>query len=364
MKITPAARKEVWCDWEGKPTSLAGPLPSIDMVSSGKVYASPQMLRFRDPEKFVAGNISNYSTRWSEIVQNYPKVEDILRYVSEGIRVDEFFVPFRGKFQGHHYNSATPPKKHFRNASSCSAFKEFIHHTILERVANGSLQVWGQMGMVDPPHLVMPITVEPGKPSMCHDERFLNCWIKDLPFTLDYLTDLPRNVSPGHYQTTFDDKSGYDHIRLHPSSYQFFGLAWEGWYFTYVTLPFGWKASAYLYNSIGMAATHFIRSKGVPCSQYIDDRHVGQLRLSGAQASSGVFSGAQLAEMAAFIACSVLISLGYVIGLKKSVLVPSTTVKFLGYICDSERQAFILPQDKREKFATLREAYCFTRASR
>ena len=61
----------------------------------------------------------------------------------------------------------------------------------------------------------MPITVEPSEPRMCHDERFLNLWIRDLPFMLDYITSLPRYVFKSHYQTTFDDKSGYDHI-LYP----------------------------------------------------------------------------------------------------------------------------------------------------
>ena len=92
----------------------------------------------------------------------------------------------------------------------------------------------------------------------------------------------------------------------------------------------------------------------MPCSQYIDDRHNGQLRLPPSRTPSS-FSGFQLAEMAAFIACSTFDSLGYFNGIKKSCLIPSIAVKFLGYICDSEKQAFLLPQDKRVKFAALRE---------
>lgn len=106
----------------------------------------------------------------------------------------------------------------------------------------------------------------------------MHLWIKDCPFRLDYITDLPHYVFQGHFQATLDEKSGYDHVHLHPSSSTFFGLQWAGWYFVYATLPFGWKASAYVYHNIGLAATSFIRSCGVPCSQYIDDRHYGQLR--------------------------------------------------------------------------------------
>lgn len=171
-----------------------------------------------------------------------------------------------------------PPHMAFPNSLSCQSHSDFISLTILERVANSSLLNWGKVGEVDPPHLVMPITVEPSKARMCHDERFMHLWIKDCPFRLDYITDLPHYVFQGHFQATLDEKSGYDHVHLHPSSSTFFGLQWAGWYFVYATLPFGWKASAYVYHNIGLAATSFIRSCGVPCSQYIDDRHYGQLR--------------------------------------------------------------------------------------
>ena len=37
----------------------------------------------------------------------------------------------------------------------------------------------------------MPITVEPTKPRMCHNERLLNLWMKDCPFRwITYLTSL------------------------------------------------------------------------------------------------------------------------------------------------------------------------------
>ena len=89
----------------------------------------------------------------------------------------------------------------FPNSNSCQAFSEFITETILDRVANGSLSAWWRVGEVPPFHLVMPIAVEPSKPRVCHDERFLNLWIKDLPFSLGLITDLPRNVHKGGFQS-------------------------------------------------------------------------------------------------------------------------------------------------------------------
>ena len=344
----------IWCNWKGEPASCAGPLPSARMVASGKFHASPDLLRFRDPSFFIPGSIHHSLPMWSEILQDSPDRSAFLRYLEFGVDVKEFFTEFKGSFQGRVYSSPLPPRALFPNNRSCQAFSEFISNTILERVANGSLSVWGKVGEVSPPHLVMPITVEPSKPRMCHDERFLDLWIKDLPFSLDLITDLPQYVHKGNFQTTCDDKSGYDHIRLSTESRTYFGLEWSGWYFVFNTLPFGWKASAYLYHSVGLVATSYICSHGVPCSQYIDDRHFGQLQIRR-NAPPCSWSDFQRAQAALYIACYILIDLGYFIGLKKSTLVPTQAPIFLGYIIDSVKTAFLMPPDKKIKFASLRE---------
>ena len=46
---------------------------------------------------------------------------------------------------------------------------------------------------------------------------------------------------------------------------------------------------------------------------------------------------------------------GYFIAIAKSQCVPSIVIHFLGYLCDSFRQAFLLQPDKRLKFKILRE---------
>ena len=103
----------------------------------------------------------------------------------------------------------------------------------------------------------------------------------------------------------------------------------------YNTLPFGWSPSAYVYHTTGLGPTHFIRSQGVPASQYIDDRHLGQLRLP----NSSSWSNLDLANAAVFIASLVLVSRGYFIGLSKSVFNPVRQILFLGFNSDSVKEA-------------------------
>ena len=56
-------------------------------------------------------------------------------------------------------------------------------------------------------------------------------------------------VLPEHFQTAFRDKSGYQQVRLHPSSGTYFGLEWDNFFFVFHMLPFGWKAGTFIYHS-------------------------------------------------------------------------------------------------------------------
>ena len=278
---------------------------------------------------------------WQRLLADCYCAVDLLEILRDGVRVEHFFTPFRGDFKGQFYHTQTTPSIQIKNAAIC---------------ASGVLSVWGEVGVVSPPHLVLPITIEPSKPRLCHDERFLNLWIRDLPFKLDHLADLPRYVLPGHFQTTFDDKSGYQHVRLHPSSETYFGLEWDNFFFVFRTLPFGWKASAYIYHNLGLVVSHAARSLGVPLSQYIDPRHVGHLFASPMR--SVILPTTQRAEAAAYIVCYILIEAGYFINTNKSQYVPSTVVCFLGFYAILLARRFLFPRINRRSSRTCGKVFC------
>lgn len=168
--------------------------------------------------------------------------------------------------------------------------------TLLNRLTTGAISLLGKVGDVQAPHIVLPLNAEPSKPRLCHDARYLNLWMRDKPFTLDSLNDLQRYVAKDSYQTVLDDKSGSDHILLTDQSRTFFGIQWGGWYFTYISLPFGWKISPYVYHTTGLLATNLFRSIGILCLLYIGDRHNGQLQVPDflgrlLPGTDGLFSG-------------------------------------------------------------------------
>ena len=121
------------------------------------------MLRFRDPNLFVAGNLTSCLDQWHQISVGYEKRDFVLAIIENGVDVFDFFNPFNGTFQGKTYCSDLPPQMCFPNSVACHPFKEFITATIKDRICYGSTNVIGRVGEVEPPHLVMPITVEPNK---------------------------------------------------------------------------------------------------------------------------------------------------------------------------------------------------------
>ena len=157
----------------------------------------------------------------------------------------------------------------------------------------------------------MPLTVEPSNPRMCHDARFQTSGLGT-----SFFVRLHNWFASLHLVSPITRLLSTLRVVMITSIYpRRVLLLWKGWYLCYKTLPFGWKASAYIYHVVGLASTSYICSLGVPCSQYIDSHHVGQLALCREIQESCGWSNFALAGAATFIDCSVLVSRGYFIGL-------------------------------------------------
>ena len=78
------------------------------------------------------------------------------------------------------------------------------------------------------------------------------------PFSLDRVTDLPRYVFKDSYETDLD-KSGYDDLLLSEESHAYLVSSGAVGFFTFNSLPFGWKISHYVNHSTGLMASNFLR---------------------------------------------------------------------------------------------------------
>ncbi|KAI8494630.1 hypothetical protein Bbelb_278560 [Branchiostoma belcheri] len=339
-----------WTSWRKDGVSIVPPSPQA--VAQGTIKASAKSLIFRDPRTFKAGELHKHAAKWNEILASGESDPEVGNWINNGVNMLDFIQPFKGIFKGVHYDSAFPPPAIFPNNPNCALFAEFISNSIRDRIKTGAIAVWGRVGTVKPPYVVSPLTVEPNKPRLCLDLRYVNKWMKDCPFQLDTILNVTRYINKGHFQTVCDDKLGNDHVLITETSKPLVGFQWSGWYYVCNTIAFGWKCSGYVYQKIGLVAMHKIRSLGVPSSLYIDDRHAGQLQLA---VNAFDWSNYELAEAACFLLCYTLVDLGYTLGLDKSQLEPTQLPTFLGMGIDSLVLAFRLLNRKKVTVAQLRE---------
>lgn len=342
-----------WITLEGRIASPATHSPRAEEVINGDLHFNINTLPIRDPSKFISGQIHSFVPEWECIMDKISsKNNDVLKWIKNGVNVFDFFQSYKGNFKGKYYNSNVPPKHYAPNSSICKQYSDFIVKELMDKIQCGAIKLLGRVGECQPPRVVMPLTVEPSKPRLCHDERYINLWIKDLPFRLETLKDIHRLVDKNALLITCDEKSGYSHIKIDEESQEFFGIQFGGFFMVYLTLPFGWKASAFIYQSIGMCVTSYLRTFSVRNSLYIDDRFVAT---RGSDSVDDVKVHEE-ARRLVYGLVELLTRLGYTLALSKCSLNPSSCKRYLGFLVDSVREAYILPDDKKAKFIDLRES--------
>ena len=142
------------------------------MVSNGIAHATPQDVIFRDPSSFVAGELSRHQSYWKFILSQNPKKYEILSYIVRGVNISNFFVPFKGDFQGNFIILLLSQRLVFLIANLVLISRSLLVPLSLTELKTAHSWFGEKVGSVQPTHLFLPITVEPTKPRMCHDERF------------------------------------------------------------------------------------------------------------------------------------------------------------------------------------------------
>ena len=144
---------------------FVGPLVSADIVSSSLELGIVSSLRFRDPKYFRSNTIHCHSLVWEHLLADFDNRNnvDLLEIIQHEVRIEHFFRHFKETFKQQSYDMASPAPIMFKNPPSWAKFSDFIADTIAQWVESGVVSIWGDVGSVPPPHLVLPLTVEPSK---------------------------------------------------------------------------------------------------------------------------------------------------------------------------------------------------------
>ena len=142
-------------------------------------------------------------------------------------------------------------------------------------------------------------------------------------------------INKGDYMINIDLTDAYLTVPIHPNSQQFLRFLWQGQSYQFVTMPFGLNVAPRVFTKLMKPVIAWLRGQGVRMIIFLDDILV---------LAPTIDTLNQHARMT----INLLESLGFLINYKKSTLVPTQRILFLGMLIDSSTMEFVLPTDKSE----------------
>ena len=305
--------------------------------------------------QFAAGRLARPLHRkfWETVIlEGHPRKEFILKNL-ECMRPSRFFRRFTGRFKGVDYDSEEPPQRAFSNnfgstrTSTGERAEDWAAKKVAEDVATGAIRCLGRVGEVDAPRVVLPLSVEPSKPRLITDARYVNLWCDAGSFSLDSVGQVPEVFRREGFFCNYDHKSGYHAHPFAEEEQGWFGFELKGFYYVFAAGCFGWNCMPEIYHVTHAALLRFCQTAfGIPSLAYLDDALSGSLWDGG----SDEWSLRRSAAWAIRVLVWVNFLAGYTVSVRKSVLVPCKVIVWLGIQIDGVQKKFFIPQENREKF--------------
>ena len=250
----------------------------------------------------------------------------------------------------------TKPQSIFlHNNKSALKHSEFVEEAILQLLHGGCIQEW-----VNPPSVVNPlsVSVQPnGKKRLILDLRHVNkhVWKEKIKFE-DYRTALQYIEKQG-YMFSFDLKSGYHHIDIHSSQFEFLGFSWnfkgKTRHYVFTVLPFGISSAPYIFTKVMRVLVKYWRLQGISIVVYLDD-------------GWSYNDKEECCRLHALLVKADIISSGFVPNKDKSIWIPTKNLTWLGFIWNLRDGHLEIPQKKldrlKERISELQEILPFVSA--
>jgi hypothetical protein len=143
-------------------------------------------------------------------------------------------------------------------------------------------------------------------------------------------------LSEGDYLVKIDLKDAYLTVTIWKGHQKYLRFLWKDTMLEFACLPFGLATAPRVFTKLMKPVVAMLRQRGVRLIIYLDD----------------ILIMAESEDLVLHQAASILNlleSLGFVINYKKSQLVPSQQIEFLGFLIDSVTMSLQLPGEKLRK---------------
>ena len=166
--------------------------------------------------------------------------------------------------------------------------------------------------------------------------RKLNQFVEYNHFKQETFNMVLDIIQVGDYFTKIDLCDAYFAVPIHQQFQKFLKFYWNNVLYKMVCLPFGLSSAPYIFTKILKPIFAWFRLQNIRCSYYIDD-------------SINMNPSYTICESNGKLISQTLVSLGFTINHKKSVIVPCQRIVFFGFIIDSVEFKIFLTEEKIEK---------------
>ncbi|RCN33093.1 reverse transcriptase [Ancylostoma caninum] len=122
------------------------------------------------------------------------------------------------------------------------------------------------------PDVVSPLSVAIGKKRrLILDLSWFNSFVVKESIKYEDMTKAIDILSNADFLATFDFKSGYHHISIHPGYQKFFGFSWRERFYVFKVLPFGFTSAPFIFTKVFKPLLARWRKWGINMCLYLDD---------------------------------------------------------------------------------------------
>ena len=166
--------------------------------------------------------------------------------------------------------------------------------------------------------------------------KYLNQFVIKEHFKMTGLRSVLQQVQEGDLMFSIDLTDAYFSIPLEESVQKFFRFSWKGQLYQFLVLPFGLTTAPCVFTKVTKPLMSYLHSRGQRASIYIDD-------------GIGLAQEMSVALSHRDVMVTLFQKVGFVINMKKSHLVPSHRIIYLGFIIDSIQMKVFISQEKLDK---------------
>ncbi|KAK3084685.1 hypothetical protein FSP39_017394 [Pinctada imbricata] len=227
-----------------------------------------------------------------------------------------------------------PESVRLDNNKSARDNPNFVSKEIVSLLEKGSISK-----VKDQPEVINPLTVaynRSGKPRLVLDCRHVNPHLFQFKFKYEDSSVARSMFSKGDFVFSFDLKTAYHHVMIHPEDKTFLGFSWQGFYYVFNVLPFGLATAGFIFSKIMREVVKHWRSRNINIIMYLDDGLAGAATYDEAKKVSTELRND-------------LLKLGFIIAEDKCDWTPSQYIVWLGFEWDTKTGMLRLTKARVDK---------------